>query len=246
MPAAHAVRHWRERAVVTSSLPRIHPPIVAAAGVYAPQKDSQLLIDTLQRTAVVAGRRVMDLCTGSGIAAIAAAELGASSVTAWDICPRAVRCARTNVARSGVEVDVRKGSLLQALHHGPYDVVVSNPPYVPTPHGDDYVALPVEVGPARAWDAGEDGRLLLDPLCASATDLLTSGGNLLLVHSEFAGIDRSLEGLRAGGLSADVFAWQLIPFGPVLSARATWLERTGKLKPGRRDEQLVAILAQKP
>ena len=43
---------------------------------------------------VVAGRHVMDLCTGTGIAAIAAAELGATSVTAWDICPRAVRCAQ--------------------------------------------------------------------------------------------------------------------------------------------------------
>jgi release factor glutamine methyltransferase len=231
---------------LTSSLTGVEQRIVAAEGVYAPQQDSQLLIDTLERTTVVVGRRVMDLCTGSGIAAIAAAELGAYSVTAWDICPRAVRCAQSNAARSGVAVDVRQGSLRQARRHGPYDVVVSNPPYVPTPRGVDYVALPSSVGPARAWDAGEDGRLLLDPLCESAPDLLTPGGHLLLVHSEFAGVDRSLEALRAGGLCADVVAWQSIPFGPVLSARATWLERTGKLQRGRRDEQLVAILGQKP
>ena len=122
----------------------------------------------------------------------------------------------------------------------------SNPPYVPTPRGVDYVALAADVGPARAWDAGEDGRLLLHPLCATAPDLVTSGGNVLLVHSEFAGVDRSLEVLRAGGLSTDVVAWQSIPFGPVLLARATWMERSDKLERGRRDEQLVAILADKP
>ena len=166
--------------IVTNTLPGVHHALVTADGVYVPQQDSQLLVDTLERTTVVAGRHVMDLCTGTGIAAIAAAGLGASSVTAWDICLRAVRCAQTNAAHRGVVVDVRQGSLLQALRHGPYDVVVSNPPYVPTPHGDDYVALPADVGPARAWDAGEDGRLLLDPLCASAPDLLTAGGVLLL------------------------------------------------------------------
>jgi release factor glutamine methyltransferase len=108
------------------------------------------------------------------------------------------------------------------------------------------VALPADIGPARAWDAGEDGRLLLDPLCTSTPALLTPGGSLLLVHSEFAGVDRSLDALRAGRLSANVVAWQTIPFVPVLSARATWLERIGKLERGRRDEQLVAILAHKP
>jgi release factor glutamine methyltransferase len=231
---------------VTSSLNRVQNRIVVADGVYAPQQDSELLVEALGQAMMVAGRHVMDLCTGSGIAAIAAAELGASSVTAWDVCHRAVRCARINAARCGVAIDVRQGSLLQARRHGPYDVVVSNPPYVPTPHGVDYVSLPANVGPARAWDAGEDGRLLLDPLCASAFDLLTPGGSLLLVHSEFAGTDRSLTALRAAGLSADIIAWQSIPFGPVLSARARWLERTGKLERGRRDERLVAILADKP
>ena len=176
---------------MTNTLPGVDHPLVTADGVYVPQQDSQLLVDALERTTVVAARHVMDLCTGTGIAAIAAAELGASSVTAWDICPRAVRCAQANATHRGVEVDVRQGSLLQALRNGPYDVVVSNPPYVPTPHGVDYVALPADVGPARAWDAGEDGRLLLDPLCASAPDLLTAGGNLVLVHSEIAGTDRS-------------------------------------------------------
>jgi len=205
---------------VTNTLPGVDHPLLTADGVYVPQQDSQLLVDTLERTTVVGGRHVMDLCTGTGIAAIAAAELGASSVTAWDICPRAVRCAQANAARRGVEVDVRHGSLLQALHHGPYDVVVSNPPNVPTPHGADYVTLPADVGPARAWDAGEDGRLLLDPLCASAPDLLTAGGTLVLVHSEIAGTDRSLDVLRSGGRCQAIDSVRSGVVGPGGVARA--------------------------
>lgn len=45
--------------------------------------------------------------------------------------------------------------------------------------------------PPRAWDAGPDGRLVLDPLCRVAPRLLTAGGTLLRVHSEPAGIERS-------------------------------------------------------
>ena len=47
----------------------------------------------------------------------------------------------------------------------------------------------------------------------------------------------------ACGLDAEILAWQWIPFGPVLSARAQWLEDTGRLEPGRREEELVVIRA---
>ena len=57
------------------------------AGVYAPQHDSWLLRDALQRSGLADGRRVLDICTGSGILAIEAALLGAREVVAFDICP---------------------------------------------------------------------------------------------------------------------------------------------------------------
>ncbi|MCW2690437.1 MAG: putative methylase [Mycobacterium sp.] len=230
---------------MTTILPDLREPVVAAKGVYAPQEDSQLLIDTMERTTVVVGRRVADLCTGSGVVAIAAADLGAATVTAWDICPRAVGCAHNNASAAGAGIDVRLGSLTHALASGPYDVVVANPPYVPTPHGASET-IAADAGPAWAWDAGEDGRLVLDPLCAAAPRLLADGGTMLLVQSEFAGIDESLMSLTSAGLRADVVAWQWISFGPVLSARAQWLEETGRLEPGHRQEQLVVIRADKP
>lgn len=229
---------------MTVMLPDTRRPIVAAAGVYRPQEDSRLLIDTLERSTVVVGRRVADLCTGSGIVAIAAAELGAESVTAWDISEPAVLCARRNADAAGVAVDVRLGAFDGALAGGPYDVVVTNPPYVPTSSGAG-IHVPSGADPAWSWDGGDDGRAIVDPLCAIAPDLLADGGTMLMVQSEFTGVEQSVQALRDGGLSADVIAWQLIPFGPVLSSHAGWLEQTGRLTGGRRTEELVVIRADK-
>jgi release factor glutamine methyltransferase len=215
-------------------------------GVYPPQHDSRLLIDTLERTQLVHGRRVLDLCTGSGVVAIAAAALGAASVTAFDICPRAVRCSRGNAILAGVNVDVREGSWLGALDCAPFEVIVSNPPYVPTPPVPDPTVIPLTAGPAWAWNAGIDGRMVLDPLCKSASTLLADGGSMLLVQSTFAGAEKSVNCLRSSGLSAEVIASQWVPFGPVLSARAGWLEVTGRIQRGCRTEELVVIRADKP
>lgn len=208
------------------------------SSVYLPQQDSRLLIATLQRAVPVAGRSVLDLCTGSGVVAIAAARLGASVVQAWDICPEAVRHSRREVAAAGVEVEVRLGSWPESIGRRRFDVVVANPPYVPV--GPDQV--PVE-GPAMAWDAGTDGRSVIDPLCAAAPRLLAPGGSLLFVQSAFTGVEKSLSALRASRLSAAVVARQRIPFGPVLTSRARWLERTGLAPVGCREEELVVIRA---
>jgi release factor glutamine methyltransferase len=215
-------------------------------GVYPPQEDSQLLIDTLRETGLAQGRRVLDLCTGSGVVAIAAAESDAASVVAFDICPRAVGCTQGNAANAGVSIDVLEGSWSRALDYAPFDLIVSNPPYVPTPPAGDTDVIPLAAGPARAWNAGVDGRMVLDPLCESAAGLLDAGGSLLMVHSTLSGVDKSLESLRATGLNAEVVAAQTIPFGPVLSARAGWLEVTGQIKRGCRTEGLVVIRADKP
>ena len=214
-------------------------------GVYPPQGDSQLLIETLERTELAQGRRVLDLCTGSGVVAIAAAELGAASVTAFDICPRAVRCSQGNAVHAGVDVDVREGSWTGALDCAPFDVIVSNPPYVPTPPAGDTEVIPLTAGPAWAWNGGVDGRMVLDPLCASAASLLADSGSMLLVQSAFAGVEQSLKSLRLTGLKAEIIASQPVPFGPVLSARAGWLEVTGRIQQGCRMEELVVIRADK-
>jgi len=228
---------------MTTALPDVYESITTDVGVYAPQHDSHLLVEALQCTGVAEGRNVLDVGTGSGVLAVAAAQLGAARVTAFDICPRAVQCSQTNAAAAGVDVDVRRGSLSDALACGPFDVVVSNPPYVPVaPIAASHSAV---TGPSWAWDAGSDGRLILDPLCAAAPRLLAPGGTILVVQSEFADVYATVDALQAGGLAAEVVLWQWVPFGPVLSARAKWLENTGQLRPGRREELLAVVRADK-
>ncbi len=209
--------------------------------VYLPQQDTELLIDMV-RSLGVDGKNVLDLCTGSGAIAIAAARRGAAEVTAVDASADAVAYARRAAVTAGVSITVEHGDLTR--HVGEYDVVTCNPPYVPTPPVDDPRYHPA--GPSHAWDAGLDGRAVLDLLCAHVPTLLCPGGTFLLVHSEFADEEASLRGLRAGGLHAEVVSERFIPFGPVMTARAGWLEERGLLERGCRVERLVGIAAVAP
>jgi release factor glutamine methyltransferase len=198
----------------------------------------------MERAGLARRRRVLDLCAGSGVVAVAAAEMGATSVTAVDICPHAVRCSRTNARNAGVDIEIRQGPWTRAFGYAPFDVAVSNPPYVPTPY--DAVPIPTAGGPEWSWNGGVDGRAVLDPLCESAARLLCVGGSMLLVQSALADVHRSVHVLRASGLDTEVVATRWIPFGPVLSARASWLEQIGRIPRGCREEQLVVIRANKP
>lgn len=220
---------------MTTAGERTYPSIFVEAGVYAPQEDSFLLCNEIARRGSVSGARVLDMCTGSGIAAIEAARNGAREVFAYDISERAVACAGANAVTNGVDVDVRVGTLRDAVDEGPFDVIVSNPPYVPSPHD------PSGAGLHRAWDAGDRGRIVLDLLCSSAFELLVRGGVLLMVQSEFSDTEESLRQLRLSGLRAGVVRRQTIEFGPVMHQRSSWLEATGKLEIGCRREELVII-----
>jgi release factor glutamine methyltransferase len=144
-----------------------------------------------------------------------------------------------------VDVAVHRGSWARAVEFGPYDLIVCNPPYVPHDPILGPARMPTAGAPRLSWDAGYEGRLVLDPLCASVAGMLAAGGSLLLVQSEFSVPRKTLAQLAACGLDADVIARQWIPFGPVLASQAQWLEDTGRLEPGRREEELLVIKADK-
>lgn len=212
--------------------------LLRAPGVYAPQYDTTLLVEALHAAAIPAGARVLDIGTGTGALALTAMRAGAAGVTAVDVSRRAVWTARANAALHRLPVRVRRGNALDVVADESFDLVLSNPPYVPA----DRVAR----GPARAWDAGLDGRELLDPLCARMFDLLMPGGVLLMVHSALCGVDRTLRRLRGSGLKASIVQRRRVPFGPVLRGRIGFLERHGLIEPGQRDEELVVIRGDRP
>jgi release factor glutamine methyltransferase len=104
----------------------IRPP-----GVYAPQADSALLVDCLAREDVGPGVKALDLCTGTGVVAIAAAR-GGAEVTAIDISRSAVAAARCNARVHGTRIRIRRGDLAAPVAGERFDLVTVNPPKVPS------------------------------------------------------------------------------------------------------------------
>ncbi|GGT93960.1 HemK2/MTQ2 family protein methyltransferase [Streptomyces lateritius] len=211
--------------------------VIKPPGVYAPQGDTKLLMEILDAEDLRPGARALDLCTGTGILAIAAARRGMDA-TAVDVSRRAVATAWLNARLHARRVRLLRGDLSEPVAGERFDLVTANPPYVPAEDPD----LPAR-GARRAWDAGLDGRLLIDRICRQAPQLLNPDGVLLLVQSSLSGTDASLEALHRSGLNAEVVRRRSQPFGPVMSARARWFEQRGLVPSGRRTEELVVIRA---
>ncbi|MGI5391315.1 HemK2/MTQ2 family protein methyltransferase [Streptomyces sp. CA-251251] len=210
-------------------------------GVYAPQEDTALLAGVLSDESLPPAASVLDVGTGSGALALAAARRGAR-VTAVDMSWRAVCAARVNAARAGLRIRVRHGNLFTPVRGETFDLVLANPPYVPAPGGGGRRPR----GAARAWDAGHDGRLVLDRICREAPALLRPGGVLLLVQSALSDPERTVTQLREAGLKAAVTRRQRIAFGPVVRGRERWLRQRGLLSLAEKEEELVVVRAELP
>lgn len=207
--------------------------------MYRPQGDTHLLCEAL-RGSGIRGAKVLDVCTGTGRVALAAALAGAAKVTAVDVSWRAVISARANALLRGIDIRVHRGDLFTPVKEERFDVITVNPPYVPSLNGE-----PSPHGRERAWDAGPTGRATVDRICDQAPRLLTSGGVLLMVHSALCGVEATLGSLRSAGLKTSVLLRRDEPFGPVMWSRARELASHGVIRPEQDREELVVIRAER-
>ncbi|MCH9828555.1 MAG: 50S ribosomal protein L3 N(5)-glutamine methyltransferase [Gammaproteobacteria bacterium] len=125
--------------------------------------------------------RVLDLCTGSACIAIAAAfALPQAQVDAADIDAGALKVARSNIRRHGMDGRVRavKSDLFDKLGRRRYDLIVSNPPYVPTAEWQA-LAREYQHEPRLALDAGDDGMELVERILTDSPRHLSEGGTLI-------------------------------------------------------------------
>ncbi len=158
--------------------------------VLVPRADTEVLVE--EALARVAGAaRVLDVGTGSGAIAIALAhDKPEIQVTALDCSESALEVARGNARRNGVADRVMcLAGDLEALPAGPFEMIVSNPPYIPT---KDWQGLMPEVRdhePRLALDGGGDGLDAYRQLARQACRILVPGGWLLVE----VGIDQAKE-----------------------------------------------------
>ncbi|WP_328485348.1 HemK2/MTQ2 family protein methyltransferase [Streptomyces zaomyceticus] len=211
--------------------------LVALPSVYRPQADTRLLAEALAHEELGPRTDVLEIGTGTGALALHAARRGAD-VTAVDVSWPAVATARVNALAHRLPLRVLHGDFVTRTAGRRFDLVVTNPPYVPAPRA----RLPSR-GAERAWDAGHDGRLVIDRICAAAPALLRGGGVLLMVHSGMCGARTTVDRLTGAGLTAEVTARASVPWGPVLNSRRAWLERQGLARQAEQWEELVVIRA---
>ena len=151
-----------------------------------------------------------------------------------DVSRRAALSVELNAWLNGVDVEVIRGDLFGPLAGRRFDLIVSNPPYVPTPSDE----LPSS-GPGRAWEAGQTGRVFIDRICSQVADHLTPAGRLLMVHSTVCGEQQSLAALSGQGLEAEVVWRHRGRLGPRLRERADWLRQNELLSDEDQDEVIV-------
>lgn len=149
--------------------------------VLIPRQDTETLVESV----IVALHEfpepdVLDLCTGSGAIGLSLKTLlPSANVTLTDLSRDALDVARKNAHDLNVDAEFRHGDLFKAIGKEKYDLIASNPPYIPR---RDLASLQREVQrePMLALDGGMDGLDLYRRITAEAADHLNPGGYLYL------------------------------------------------------------------
>ncbi|MDT8324072.1 MAG: peptide chain release factor N(5)-glutamine methyltransferase [Bacteroidota bacterium] len=203
--------------------------LAVTPAVLIPRPDTEHLIDAVldfhKQGQLQSDLRVLDIGTGSGAIAIAlAVQLPGVHVTATDISLEALALAGENAARHGLDgriafslQDIFDGSI--EASHVPYDVVASNPPYIPKAELDELQPEIRDFEPLIAATDGGDGLRFYRRIAERVDTLLAPGGLLVLEvgAGQAASVMAMLEqtGLRDiaarkdyGGIERVVTAWK--------------------------------------
>lgn len=171
--------------------------------VLIPRQDTETLVEAV--IIALQGQkapRVLDLCTGSGCIGLSIATLVPhAQITLADISTGALEVAKKNAHALNAEVTLRHGDLFNAVGRDKFDLIVSNPPYIPS---EEMPLLQKEVRyePKLALDGGQDGLDFYRRIAQEAPAHLAEGGSIYLE----VGIDEAqavLEMLRGQIDSSD-------------------------------------------
>ncbi len=192
-----ARRAFREPlAYITGSREFWNLDIEVTPAVMIPRPETELLIEiALEQFDHPQPMRILDVCTGSGCVAVGLGrEFPKASIVASDISPDALDVARRNLARYGVSARTQciRTDLLDGIA-GPFDLIVSNPPYVPTVDAPGLQPEVREYEPPAALFAGEDGLQIIRRLVVQTAPALAHDG--LFVFEFGAGQDEAVRSI---------------------------------------------------
>ena len=146
--------------------------------VLIPRQDTECLVERV--LPYVDGKRVLDVCTGSGCIAIAIAKLGKPFIVhGVDISEEALAVARQNATELNASVELFAGDLMTRMD-GQYDVIVSNPPYIPPSVIEGLMPEVRLHEPMLALDGGQDGLEFYRRIAGQAVTRLAPNGRLFL------------------------------------------------------------------
>ena len=167
-PLAYVLGEWGFRRLT----------LAVDARVLVPRPETEIVVERcLSRLDGAREPRVLDVGTGSGAIALAIAdEHPGARVTAIDASPDALAVAAANASRTGLPLEVAQHDLFGGLPAGPWDLVVSNPPYV-VPADIGHLAPEVRDWEPRAALVGEGAT---EAIVEGALGVLAAGGALVL------------------------------------------------------------------
>lgn len=152
--------------------------------VLIPRQDTETLVELVLQEQQSTEKKLLDLCTGSGCIAISLAVKGGyESVTATDLSEEALKVAERNAKAHQKEIIFRQGDLFTALPQseaGTFDIITSNPPYIPTAVIATLEPEVREHEPMMALDGTEDGLRFYRQIAQEAGTWLKQGGAIYL------------------------------------------------------------------
>ena len=152
--------------------------------VLIPRQDTETLVELVLQEQQGREKKLLDLCTGSGCIAISLAVKGGyESVTATDLSEEALKVAERNAKAHQKEIIFRQGDLFTALPQseaGTFDIITSNPPYIPTAVIATLEPEVREHEPMMALDGTEDGLKFYRQIAKEAGTWLKPGGAIYL------------------------------------------------------------------
>lgn len=151
-------------------------PFYVDENVLIPRQDTEVLVELAMKKADQAD--ILDMCTGSGCIIVSLGRLcNTKSLTAVDISSKALEVARKNAMNLKVPVAFIESNLFENVT-GTYDMIVSNPPYIPTKVIEELMPEVKEHEPMLALDGLEDGLHFYRILAKEASNYLNKNGSI--------------------------------------------------------------------